>query len=491
MKRIRQPMDSAPSFLNIKPIRARVLSFLLILMVSVTVPNVSATIQSEPLGVRAVVIQSACGVGLEQDIEVMFTFSANDTDQDLGDFQYNVTVDGVDQGDVTGKDDYEEGGGRGIFKITFIGSCASYDIDVHVWDSPHEGDSSCQVTVDTSELGSADSCGDLITDFSREVYCAPAYPSEEIGFHWTQGVTIQSSGAELGFTETFLNPAFAALNLPGDGASYQFTTDIRASSDGGSSKDYFFFGTKDFEVGASSAGNGLDTGSFANGISFQLTESGSSWDMAIKHHDDGVRYSIALDTFNSDPTPGVGNSPTLTVTIDQWTGLATMTLASESFTASLNATIGEHLGNFHSFWIEHRAGTSYMVRDGTSLCLYSALESQGGGSGEIGEPSQSLENFDGQGGFGGDPEFPGIDVQSTANSLGIESLYMGYILGGILVMAVSIIGYLTAKGIGAGAGAALAVIGTTILNLTPAWLLVLILLLSVTIVVLNVKGGSE
>lgn len=489
-------MASVPQLLSTQAHRARKATPFLVaflLFATLFVAPAAAATPDAPGGLRVVV--TLVTATPTQVVELRYPVSANDPNQDTGSFQYNVTVDTVDQGSTASLDNFEAGGGYQIFTLTFFGAPASYDFEVHGYDAPTEGTDSCTVTVDTTDLGNYDACGDMVTDFSEVLYCAPAYPSPEIGFHYTYGVQLSTvtggEETELRFSESFNRPAYAALELPGDGSSYQFTVDIREASEGASGKDIFFFGTEDLPVGASTAGNGLTTGAFAEGLSFQLTENGNEWDMSIKWHRNGVRNTIALDTFNVNPTPAAGNSPTLTITLDQWTGVATMTLDSESFTASLNSTIDEHLGNFNTFWIEHRAGYSYMVRDGSSLCLYKAAANQGGGTGLIGEPGQSLENFDGQGGFGGDPEFPGIDVQGTADGLGIDTKFMGYILAGILIMALAILGFLTGGTTGAGVGSALAVIGTTILNLTPYWLLILILLLSISIVALNFKGGSD
>lgn len=459
------------------------------------IPNVSA-LDAGPAGLRANIVFSA---GSTQEMEIRFPVIADDPDQEAGSYQYNVSVDQgsgfTDLGAVSALKNYAAWGGHQTGTVQFGGATASTIVRVHAYDSGSNTESpvSCTVTVDTANLYEYDSCGSMTTAFTVNPWCADRSPASTDGFDWRHRLSVSFPPNFFVFTAGNDDPGYAAKQVPSDSNNWRFDFKLRASADGGVSTDSILFSFVDTPPSQASTGNGNTNGAFTEGLRLRLVEEGSTWTATVFHHNGGTLDSIIQGTFNTNP-----NTPTAGYFLmDHNAQVVTASLGSETLTASIPTFIGGNLTNMEGLWLKHSGGvrtqTQYSRVEGeTSMCLYTTSEALGGSTATFAEPeNQALEDFSGQGGFGGAPQFPGVDVQGTADAWGMDAKFMGYALAAVLIAALAILGFFVGGIVGAVFGTSAGTVATAVLNLVPYWVLILILLLSVTIVVLSFRGGGE
>lgn len=431
----------------------------------------------------------------EQHIQLRWPLVASDNGTGP---DYNVTVGGVDVGDL----DTVRDGFFGTVEVQIFGAAASTTFEVHAWDGVDEGTISCTATVNTGTLYDFDECGDMSRTYQEE-HCFTPDSADNFGFTETYRVH-EFSGDRVQFQSQNEESAWAGLNLGGDSKEYEFVFEIESGTEGSSTKALMFFSEVGVQVTSTSAGNVKttvpsgytipNTGAFRNGLGASLIETGDDYTLRLFTNTNGGTTIHATELL----TDGIlaNTATTGYLRVSEYAGIMEFSLGNEYVAVSTQDT-GSH-DNLQSFWLaEYGTGffnTAYHrhTTDETSGCLNTLPATQGGAVIEPGAPStgQGLEDFEGEGGFGGQPEFPGLDVVSISTGLGMDARIMGYILASVLVMALGVLGFLAAGGIGAGAGAILAVLGGFVLNLVPGWFIIVLLTMSVGVVVLTYRGQS-
>ena len=444
--------------------------------------------------------------GNPQAIEFKFPLDPNDPNQVTGDYQYNFTVDSgspVDLGNVTLRSDVTIADGFITFTWEPGGATATYDVTVHSWDGATEGTPSCTVTIDTGVLGDFDGCGSMLLDY-EELHCFST-DADDFGFSQTDRVSSFGLSEELQFRSASGESAWAGVNLGGDTAELRYNFTLESLSEGGETKALMFFSTVQVDVSSVSVGNAEDasesfttpnTGAFRDGYGLILREDGSDYEARIFTNENGVTTSHYQETWSTDinsnaETPG-------SLTISPYGNNLTVTLGGER--AAVSLTDAGDPDNLESFWIvEYGTGifniaTHLQTVNNDDGCLYTIDASLGGGTNTVNRlgEGQGIEDFSGEGGFEGDPEFPGLDVESTAADWEMDERAFGYILAGVLIFACLAGGYLLGKTSGAVISSTLGFLATWQLNLTPGWVLIVALALAAGFIVMRFKpaGGA-
>lgn len=467
--------------------------FLAILLFTVTVVPVASAIPATVTGLNAIVMDS----GATQ--QVRFKFPVAETG-----VQYNLTLDAgspVDQGNVTQFNDYIESGGYVSFTVLIGGPTDSYDAWVHGFDGVDEGPDSCIVTFNTSFEHTYDSCGSMQLAYSNQ-FCLDA-TIENFGFGDYERVTANSDETGLRFRAIAGASAWGGINLGGDTTEQRFNYSISANSDAAKSKILFFWSEVGVDVSHISVADGESTilsdfnfpneGAFSDGFGIIFIEDGADYEYKSYYNTGGSTFIVDEQQWSQgidSETPTYGG-----FTISTVTDTFNATLGGESATYSLTQELRAP-NNFNSLWIMEigasftfLGATSNHLTDQDSGCVKTIDANLGGGTALVGDPgTQTLEDFEGQGGLGGSPEFPGVDVETTATAWGMESIFFSYILAGILFMAFCIAGWFLGGGPGVLVGGGLSIMTATFLNLIPYWMLILVLLLAVTIVVQSFRG---
>lgn len=91
----------------------------------------------------------------------------------------------------------------------------------------------------------------------------------------------------------------------------------------------------------------------------------------------------------------------------------------------------------------------------------------------------------------GTPVFPGLDVSALATTTGMDLASAGYALAAFLVLGLVILGFRAGGPVAAGVVGTLGVGLGYAFNLLPAWLIIVLVVLSAAIVVFRFKGGSS
>jgi len=113
-----------------------------------------------PTGLEGEVIKTG-SVSTTGKIDLEWNLSPDDTNQDVGDLDYHIYLEGVKI--ATDTVDADDGGGVRKYTYTFTGSesfgLANFTVTA---EGLYESDPSCEITVDQDTLNSQDSCGDAV-----------------------------------------------------------------------------------------------------------------------------------------------------------------------------------------------------------------------------------------------------------------------------------------------------------------------------------------
>lgn len=463
------------------------------IFLTILIPSVSAVATPVP-GVQAIVVTG----GDPSEVEIKWLVSIDDPDQDVGSYLYNVTIDSgsgwVNLGDATTLNDYAAGGGFQSARVGFAGSSPTVTWNVTVDDGTGPVDS-CTVTIDTAVTGDYDLCSTL--DFTwTQIHCLGRTGEESTGFDTEANIEFDAADSELNFKVPAFtrNPAYGGKTLGGDTGIYEFEFNIRAGAESGQSRVYGLFSSVNNPVIDGGQGDLQTTGPFRDGISFRLTEQSSSWDLVLYEHSGGTRTPL-LSTSISTVDPNTATDGLFTV--NQYAGIIQFTLGAETYAVPESELTGTLPTNLYQFWLAATDGptsfllpNTYFSRDNNSLCFNTLDAAFGGGNADFTTGGgQPLEDFGGQGGLGGTPQFPGIDVQQFQSDFGLSQIEVAGLFAAVLLVFVAFFGFVLAGTIGAGIGVLVGIAIAGIFNLLPLWILVLVVLLATTTIVVGRRAG--
>lgn len=418
--------------------------------------------------------------------ELRFPLSANDPNQDDGDWQYNVSIDAgsgfVDLGastQYTFSSSFEDG--FHTFIVTGLGgsSCnGEISWKITAWDGSNATDS-CTVEIDHDEQDSYDACGNLDTVF-EESFCLPT--SGPSGLNYNQGVGVTNGNLRFASFTTFDS---GALNLGGDTAAIQFTYSLDASAEAISSHMTFYVSEVQSAVSATQdpARNGAALGS---GFGFEFVEQGDDWRLAVfRQNPSGGKQVFHVETLSDGINANIKSSGL--IRIDPWAQMMRITLGNELINLPI-WTLTSPPTDFAQWWVyqsDNPLAETFVARDSPQICFSTTSSDQFGGQNEIGTISiDGAESFEGEGGFGGEPQYPGMNITEQADALEIEPRHLGWLLAGMLFMLLGLGGFFLAGSVGSFVGVMLAILASVFLNLIPLWLVVILFLLAAGAIVL-------
>lgn len=447
---------------------------------------------ADPVGGLRVVVTEAPAAPGPQIVELRFIVSPNDPDQDVGSFDYQVNVEAgsgwVNLGATTLQDDFVAGDGLQTFIIKFNGSPFTGMFNITADDTSGPIDS-CIVTVDLSVKGDYDACGDLDTTF-EELFCVPRSPDNSAGYNVKKRVTVESTSHLLEGGSGA--PGYGGINLGGDTQAMQAHFSIKASVDGLRSDARLLFGTVDSPVSTEQAGNFVNTGAWEGGVSVRMLEIDNDWKVWIYEHTPTGRVTRFTDTFSAGLSTNTETAGFFTV--DPYAGIVRLELGDESGAVALSAMTSLGSSPFRSWWVSTpnfddifswQESKTRFGRSGTFGCLNTLPAGQGGGLIEPGAAGDSLDGFGGQGGVGGNPMFPGVDVEAQADALEMDVEIFAWLLAAAAIVGLSLLGYSFARLPGAGIGVLLGTALATAFNLLALWIVVILFLAAVAIIALG------
>lgn len=476
---------------NPKTFPLGLLALLVISTLTGFAPYAEAAATAVP-GVQTVVTTA----GNPATVDLKWLLSPDDPDQDVGSYTYNITYNAgggwINAGDASAFSGYDAGDGFQEAPVEFVGATTSITWNVTVDDGTGPVDS-CTVTVDTANLGEYDLCGTL--DFTwNQFHCLSRTGEESSGFDTEARLQYTAASDAIRFKPSGGEDAHGGKTLGGDTGSYEFEFNIQAGAEGGSSRVYGLFSSVNNPVVDGGQGDLQTTGPFRDGVSFRLTESGSTWDLVIYEHNSGSRIQLLSTTINIDPNTATDGL----FTVNQYAGIVQFTLGTETYAVTESQFTGTMPTNLYQFWLAAVVGPVSFIapntdfnRDGDNLC-FNTLDSQfGGGQADFTTGGgQPIEDFGGEGGLGGDPMFPGLDVQQYKDSFGLTTLEIAGLFAAILIMGLAWIGWMLAQSTGTGLGALVGVVVAALFNLIALWIIVLLVLLATAVIVLGGRGGS-
>lgn len=448
-------------------------------------PGVAAAATTVP-GVQAIVTEG----GDPATIELKWRVSVDDPDQVDGSYTYNVTIDNgtgwVNLGASSGLSGFDSGAGFQSVEVGLTGSTTSNDFNVTVDDGTGPV-SSCQVTVDSGVAGDYDLCGTLDVTWNQ-VHCLDRTGSENTGFDTEKRIYFNAADDELEFRNNLVGPAYGGKALGGDTGSYGFDFSLRAATDGASSRVVGMFSSVNNPVIEGAAGNFKTTGTFSDGVSFTIDESGSEWDLTLYSHVSGARTPILAVTLTGTDPNDYGDGR---FSVNAYSGIVSFSLGSEEYAFSEAQISGGLSDSLRSFWLGGSGITfltnpsTFVSREANSLCFNTLSAEFGGGSADFIPQGQPIETFPGAGGAGGDPLFPGLDVETFSDTFEVGQELFALALMGLLLMVAVLLGFLAAGPGGAVLGALCSVVLGAFLNLIPYWFIVVAFLLAITFIILG------
>ncbi|MGB1698121.1 MAG: hypothetical protein ACPHK8_06950 [Thermoplasmatota archaeon] len=120
--------------------------------------------------------------------------------------------------------------------------------------------------------------------------------NDQLGYDYTNGV--ERDGDYVKMDAYPRDRDFLALNLEG-GTDYQAFLRFDASEDGRPSVMHWAFSYTGQAVGEGQAGNGYNTGGFANSLQLRFEEDGNTWKMALRQVVDGDITVLQTSTLSS------------------------------------------------------------------------------------------------------------------------------------------------------------------------------------------------
>lgn len=460
-----------------------------LLALSWGVPVVEAAPEAVP-GFRAAVVSNDASTQL---VEMRLRVASDDPNQDVGGYQYNLSIDSgggfVDFGNISGLAlTFEAGDGFQTALVPFSGAAGEYGFRIITWDGVDET-TGCEVNVDSGIQDDYDACGDMVPTW-LEAFCLPE-SGDDLGFNYQQRVQRSGDYVKLTGGSSSSKPAAGGVNLGGDTAAVRVDFTIRAASDALTAEGDLFFSEVDAAASATSLGDAASTGGFASGWGVNIEESGDDFEVVLFRQTSNGRITFFEDTFSAGVFANTDNQGYFA--LDPWASTITLAIEDEVVVKSPKLETGARPGTLFVSWMtETRAfGAYYVLTVDEGLCLSTLDEDHLGGLNSLGAGgSGGLEDFEGQGGVSGPPQWPGLNVTSQAEALGMEDVVLAWVLAAMAVFALGLAGFFMAGVVGAGVGLLLGVLMAVALNLMPLWLVVLIFLAAAASIVLLKRGGG-